>query len=137
MSAENHSGSSTVASPLPSRRTHQTSSPPESATCFLQYYSRFFPLREGENVVGRDPACAAVIDEPDVSRDHARIAIAGHSATIEDLGSKNGTLVDGVRIREKTALSPGSEIRLGETVLSFRRRDALQSTKSASFGKRQ
>ena len=114
----------------------RTSPLPESASWFLQFYSRTFVLSQGENVVGRDPACAAVIDEPDVSRYHARILIAGDSATIEDLGSKNGTFVDGVRIREKTALSPGNEIRLGATVLSFRGRDALQSTKSASFASR-
>jgi DNA-binding winged helix-turn-helix (wHTH) protein len=111
------------------------SASPESTTCFLQYYSRIFQLREGENVVGRDPTCAAVIEEPDVSRYHARIVIAGDLATIEDLDSKNGTFVEGVRIRSKVALPPGSEIRLGETVLSFRRRDALQSTKSV-FGRR-
>lgn len=109
---------------------------PESATCFLQHYSRTFLLSRGENVVGRDPTCAAVIDEPDVSRYHARIVTDGETATIEDLGSKNGTFVDGVKIREKTALAPGSEIRLGETVLSFFRRDTLQSTKSAPFARR-
>lgn len=114
----------------------RASTSPENAMCFLQHYSRSFALSEGENVVGRDPACAVVIEEPDVSREHARIAIDRDSVTIEDLGSKNGTFVDGVRIREKHALSPGSEIRLGETVLTFRRRDALLSTKSASFDQR-
>lgn len=114
----------------------RTSPLPEKASWFLQHYSRTLVLGEGENVVGRDPACAAVIDEADVSRYHARIVIAGDAVTIEDLASKNGTFVNGARIREKTALTPGSEIGLGATVLWFRRRDALQSTKSASFAGR-
>jgi DNA-binding winged helix-turn-helix (wHTH) protein len=117
-------------------RLDATSALPEKANWFLQHYSRMLGLGEGENVVGRDPARAAVVDEPDVSRYHARIVIAGDSVTIEDLGSKNGTFVDGARIREKTNLAPGSEIGLGATVLWFRRRGALQSTKSASFARR-
>ena len=102
-------------------------------TYFLQYLSHHFRLLEGENLIGRDPGCAAMIDAPDVSRYHARIVISGASATIEDLGSKNGTFVDGVRITEKTPLGGANEIRLGDTPFAFRRSDALQSTKSASF----
>jgi DNA-binding winged helix-turn-helix (wHTH) protein len=108
----------------------------ETGNCFLRYFSRHLPLIEGENVLGRDPTCTPIIDELDVSRYHARITVSGDTATIEDLGSKNGTFVAGVKITGPAPLAPGSEIRLGETPLTFHRRDALQSTRSASFGKR-
>ena len=101
------------------------------SSCFLQHFSRVFRLAEGENVVGRDPTCTAVIDELDVSRFHARITITGPTVTVEDLGSKNGTFVDGARITTKTPLAAGNEIRLGETPLTFHRREAPESTRSA------
>ena len=109
----------------------------ESGNCFLRYFSRHFALVEGENVLGRDPTCTPMIDELDVSRYHARITINGDAATIEDLGSKNGTYVAGARITAVVPLEPGSEIRLGLTPLTFHRRDVLESTRSASFEKRQ
>jgi DNA-binding winged helix-turn-helix (wHTH) protein len=109
---------------------------PAMGACFLRYLSRHFPLGEGENVIGRDPACAVVIDEPDVSRYHARIVVSASAATIEDLGSKNGTFVDGEPIQGKVPLAPGKEVRLGETPLTFYCREALPSTRSASFSKR-
>jgi pSer/pThr/pTyr-binding forkhead associated (FHA) protein len=46
-------------------------------------------------VLGREASASIRIDDDMVSRHHARIAVEGRQATIEDLGSKNGTLVDG------------------------------------------
>jgi DNA-binding winged helix-turn-helix (wHTH) protein len=66
------------------------------------------PLREGETMIGRD-----LIDSPDVSRRHARIVIDGEAATIEDLGSKNGTFVHDRRIAALTPLSHGEEVVIG------------------------
>jgi pSer/pThr/pTyr-binding forkhead associated (FHA) protein len=54
-------------------------------------------LMEGANVVGRAPAAAIVIDVRGGSRQHARILISDRSATLEDLGSKNGTILNGPR----------------------------------------
>lgn len=98
---------------------------------FLRHLSSHFPLLEGENVIGRDPTCAVMIDEPGVSRYHARITISGPSATIEDIGSKNGTFVEGQRVTTARILPPGTQIRLGDTPLSFHHREALESTRSA------
>jgi len=86
--------------------------------------TREVQLLEGENVVGRDPDAALWIDHPSVSRRHARIVIAGGQATIEDLKSKNGTLVLGKRIEERVALADGDEVRIGPETFVFRKLSA-------------
>jgi len=77
-------------------------------------------LLEGENVVGREADAALWIDHPLVSRRHARILIADGKATIEDLGSKNGTYVKGSRIDSSTRLADGDELRIGPETMVFR-----------------
>jgi hypothetical protein len=63
--------------------------PPERA-------SRFLVVREGESlVIGRDPACELVLEDPRVSKRHARLEWNGAGWSLEDLSSKNGTFVDG------------------------------------------
>src|SRR5262245_51799421 len=57
---------------------------------------RLFVLRDNESVeVGRDPACGLLVDDARVSKRHARLRWTGTGWTIEDLGSKNGTKVNG------------------------------------------
>ncbi len=79
-----------------------------------------FTLREGENVVGRDWDAAVRIDAPSMSRKHARIVVEGSHATIEDLGSKNGTSVDGRRLRGPRELNNGDQILFGSVPATFR-----------------
>ena len=55
-------------------------------------------LAEGEHVLGRDPDVEFFLNSPGVSRRHARIRISSGQATIEDLGSKNGTFVGDARV---------------------------------------
>jgi hypothetical protein len=86
------------------------------------------PLTDGVHVAGRDEACALVIDASTVSRSHARITVVSGQATIEDLGSTNGTHVNGVRISEPTRLDSGDELSLGSEVLQVRRRIASART---------
>jgi pSer/pThr/pTyr-binding forkhead associated (FHA) protein len=74
----------------------------------------------GANVVGRDSEAAIQIDARGVSRQHARILVSGGAATIEDLGSKNGTYVNGRRITAPALLSEGDEIGLGAVSVTFR-----------------
>lgn len=64
-------------------------------TRWLTVGQRRLSLVNGENIVGRDEAANVRIDDPMVSRRHARIVVNGTSARVEDLGSKNGTFVDG------------------------------------------
>lgn len=88
--------------------------------CWLFCGGREFPLRDGEHIVGREPAATICLDSPRVSRRHARFVINGRSATLEDLGSKNGSFVRGVRISGPTALQPGDDARIGPFTLIFR-----------------
>lgn len=81
---------------------------------------RQIPLTEGRTVLGRAPDAGAWIDAPGISRHHARITMQGSHATLEDLGSKNGTYLRGERITEPVALSDGDQIRLGSVVITFR-----------------
>jgi DNA-binding winged helix-turn-helix (wHTH) protein len=89
---------------------------------------REWPLAEGSNVVGRDRDCAVCIDSGTVSRRHARIVVTNCQATIEDLGSKNGTSVDGRRVKKPVALEEGAQIRVGSVTMTYRVLDALPST---------
>lgn len=77
-------------------------------------------LMEGANIIGRAPDATIAIDERGVSRHHARVMIANGAATLEDLGSKNGTHLNGTLITSAVRLSDGDEIRLGASALRFR-----------------
>jgi len=68
---------------------------PSVAARWLTVGQRRLSLATGENIVGRDEAASVRLDDPMVSRRHARILVSGSGALIEDLGSKNGTFIDG------------------------------------------
>jgi DNA-binding winged helix-turn-helix (wHTH) protein len=87
---------------------------------WLMFEGHQLPLMEGVNVIGRGPDAAIQIDSPGLSRSHARILVALGEATLEDLGSKNGTYLNGGRITTPHRLAEGNEIRLGAIVLTFR-----------------
>jgi pSer/pThr/pTyr-binding forkhead associated (FHA) protein len=63
-------------------------------------------------VLGRAGACDFVLDDPSVSREHAKIRVAGSALQVSDLGSRNGTFVNDVRI-ETCCVSPGQIVRFG------------------------
>jgi pSer/pThr/pTyr-binding forkhead associated (FHA) protein len=79
-------------------------------------------------VIGRDHDCAVRIDSGTVSRHHARIVMTSGAATIEDLGSKNGTSVEGRKVTTPVPLEDGAEVRVGSVTMTFRTLDALPST---------
>lgn len=89
-------------------------------TCWLLHEGRAVPLAEGDNVIGRDPGGRLILDSIRVSRRHARIVVRGTAATLEDLGSRNGTLVGGVRIAAPVLLNDGDEITIGGFAIRFR-----------------
>jgi len=77
-------------------------------------------LKAGATVLGRDPEADIAVNASGVSRLHARIHITGIGATVEDLGSKNGTFVKGRRVASAAPLQDGDEIRLGMFPVTFR-----------------
>ena len=89
-------------------------------------------LGEGEHVLGRDSDARVELRSPAVSRHHARIVISGTSATLEDLGSKNGTSVRGQTLTAPMQLADGDQIRIGSFVLTFRTVSAKGSTATAA-----
>jgi hypothetical protein len=79
---------------------------------------RRVPLGEQTVVLGRMADCDVVVADPRSSRRHAEIRPSGSGFVISDLGSMNGTLVNGAPIQEQP-LADGDEIRLGNTMLRF------------------
>ena len=88
---------------------------------WLAWHDRAFPLVEGDNVIGRDPGCAVWMDAPGVSRRHASVIVTADTATIADLGSKNGTFVGGLPVRGPQVLADGDRVRVGSVEVEFRR----------------
>ena len=82
---------------------------------------RAFRLAKPAFTIGRLPECDLVVDDPGVSRQHARIRRTESGYIITDLGSTNGTLVNGRQVQEQT-LEDGDTITIGETDLEFRSR---------------
>ena len=73
-----------------------------------------------ESVVGRDPTALVHVTDEEVSRRHAIISIGEGRASIEDLGSSNGTYVDDVIVDGEAALQAGAKVRVGATVMELR-----------------
>ena len=96
----------------------------DDIVCWLVNENYEFHIEEGDHVIGRDPAAAVRLDSPRVSRTHARLVRQGRDASIEDLGSKNGTFVRGARITAPTPLQDGDEVQIGPIVFRFRMVDA-------------
>ncbi len=78
------------------------------------------PLLAGENVFGREEGAQVRIDSSGVSRRHARIVIREGQATLEDLGSKNGTFLGERRLEAPASLADGDIFRLGREIFVFR-----------------
>ena len=73
-----------------------------------------FPLEKGEIVIGRDLNNDVVINDPEISRRHARLYAQGSTYVLEDLGSTNGTFVGGQRLTGAYPLRIGELITFGE-----------------------
>ncbi len=89
---------------------------PAASPGALVWGAEEIPLAEGDNDIGRSRTCAAVVDAPGVSRHHARVHLRDGIATVEDLGSRNGTWLGGRRVVGRERLADGDEITLGTSV---------------------
>jgi pSer/pThr/pTyr-binding forkhead associated (FHA) protein len=81
-----------------------------------------FDLPEGENKIGRSSHCAVrIVGDEDVSREHAMVRVKGKEFLVCDLASRNGSLLNGVRIERGRLLQDGDTLQVGKTVFIFKR----------------
>jgi hypothetical protein len=88
--------------------------------CRLTWAEGRVALCEGDHILGRDPDAELFLDFQSVSRRHALIRVSGSSATLEDLGSKNGTFIGTRRVDVPTRLADGDAITVGAITLTFK-----------------
>ncbi|MBD5784625.1 FHA domain-containing protein [Cellulosimicrobium terreum] len=79
------------------------------------------PLTASSILMGRAPSCTLVLDDDYSSSRHARIFPQNGGWFVEDLGSTNGTYVDGQRIGQITPLAQGTQVRIGQSVVELQR----------------
>jgi phosphoserine phosphatase RsbU/P len=88
-----------------------------------------YPMDGSVVVLGRAPECQIKLDSNMVSRRHAQVVREGDAYYVEDLGSGNGTFVNGKRVAERTLLKPDDRLKLGPILLRFESgKGALQRT---------
>lgn len=97
----------------------------------LRFLLQEFDLPRGATVIGRSSDCHVTIEDPLVSRQHARIVLEDDVATVYDLGSRNGVKVNGAPIRQPTELTDGDRLRIGTQELVFCRVEVQQQSTSA------
>jgi hypothetical protein len=78
---------------------------------------RRFRVPSGRWTIGRDDGCDVIVDDPGVSRRHARVTNADGTLWVEDVGSTNGTWVDGERLAGRRELATGADVRVGGALL--------------------
>lgn len=98
----------------------------------LVWAGRTIPLATGPNLIGRDPGAVAWIDSAQVSRRHAYIHVEAGCASIEDLGSKNGTYHNEQPLKGAAFLQDGDRIRVGPALLVFRCAAPSDPTRTAA-----
>jgi hypothetical protein len=80
-----------------------------------------FDLPPGETLLGRSPECHVTIDDPLVSREHAKIVVDGERVICQDLGSRNGLKINGQLLSSEAVLEDGDRIRIGNQEIVFSR----------------
>lgn len=87
---------------------------------YLEYMGYSVEVPHGETVIGRHATCALRFNDSSVSRKHARLLRAGNDVFVEDLGSTNGTTLNGKLVLDRTRLADGDVIDLGGYSLELR-----------------
>ena len=101
----------------------------------LKWVNGRVTIGEGDHVLGRDPDVEIFLNSPGVSRRHALIKITAGRATIEDLGSKNGTFVGDRRVDSSRSLGDGDIIGVGSVKLTLRALQTPSSTETEPGGR--
>jgi hypothetical protein len=100
----------------------------------LRFLLQEFDLPRGATVIGRSLDCNLTIEDPLVSRQHARIIIDDKGETVEDMSSRNGVRVNGVQIKGPTSLNDGDRVRIGTQDFVFCRFDPTGKAHSKTTG---
>lgn len=87
--------------------------------CWIHLGAHDIEIRAGATLVGRHDSCHIVLDDALASRRHAMLRFDGKALMVEDLGSVNGVLVNGKRIRNTQVLVDGDELKLGNQNLTI------------------
>lgn len=95
------------------------SAPAASSPQLVDASGRTFALAEGSNVVSRESGGIVLAGEATVSRRHAEVVRTGTVAIVRDLGSTNGTFVNGVRVSGEQSLRPGDQVQFGAVSLRY------------------
>ena len=103
---------------------------PALSSWLVAWADREVDLPEGESLIGRAPDVRVRVNAVEVSRHHARLRVDGTRLTIEDLGSRNGTFVEGRKIDAPTALRAGNQVVIGPVVLTFSLSSGATATRS-------
>ncbi len=85
----------------------------------LRFLLQEFDLPRGATIIGRSADCHIILDDDYVSTRHARVVASDEGLYVEDLGSTNGTYVNGQRITAPTAVGLADTIRIGKTILKL------------------
>src|SRR5262249_12331993 len=101
-------------------RDKQPGTTPLQTAAWLVRGRQKVALELGETIIGRDPGADIQLDDPSVSRRHARIVVSETGATVEDLGSKNGTHLGDTPVRAPLPLSDGDTVRIGSVPFTVR-----------------
>lgn len=102
----------------------------------LRFQLQEIDLVQGETLLGRSPECHVTIEDPLVSRQHARITIEGARALLEDLGSRNGVRLNGDVLKHPCYLKDRDRVRIGMQEFVFHSistTDVRSSSKSTGF----
>jgi pSer/pThr/pTyr-binding forkhead associated (FHA) protein len=91
----------------------------------LQYRGTLFPIRAGEVILGRSSYASIVVNNPLASREHAVVRAAAGRLEVQDLGSKNGTYVNGKRVQGTIGVDDGDVIKIGTDVIEVAKVSAL------------
>jgi hypothetical protein len=100
----------------------------------LRFLLQEFDLPRGATILGRSSDCHVTIEDPLVSRHHARIVLEGDRAVVYDLNSRNGVKVNGASVKDPVELKDGDRLRIGTQELVFCRVEAAPNASAKTTG---
>jgi pSer/pThr/pTyr-binding forkhead associated (FHA) protein len=95
----------------------------------LRYLSHDLELPVGDFIIGRSDECQLSLDDPLVSRRHAVLRVRNDGVSLEDLGSRNGVVLNGTKIHGEHDLDPGDRIGIGSQEMTLQYTDESKESK--------